>query len=51
MKPTKPPQLNEEDLMREIEQRYLDNHKNPGDPVISFEILNEGITPNEACTE
>ena len=49
-KPTKPTQVNEEELMREIEKNYLESHKNPGDPIISFEIINEGVTPTENCS-
>jgi hypothetical protein len=51
VKPEKPPQLDEAQLRQNIETEYLLTFKQPGHPILSFEILHESnITPTEQCS-
>jgi hypothetical protein len=53
IKPEKPQEINEEELYNSIRTRYLEKRKTPGDPILSFDLIEESgtITPTAQCKE
>jgi hypothetical protein len=50
-KPEKPQILNEEDLYKQVETEFYKCFKEPGHPILLFDVVNESsITPTEQLT-
>lgn len=52
VKPERPEDLDENKLYESIRKDYLESHKTPGDPLLSFDLIQESgtITPTAQCT-
>lgn len=50
-KPEKPEKFDENLLRQQIEAEYLSTFKQPGHPILSFDLLHESsVTPNDLCS-